>query len=159
MVDLFIKYSDLIVLFHILGAIIWVGGMVVIKLAVHPVLHSLESLELRVEKNLLISERLFKLVAPFIVIILLTGLVIAIATNGHHTNLSLLFILKESIWTLMSLNYIFMIFRLRNAKKLFKDRDIKGSINVAKIIPNILLPINILLGVLALYIGVKLRGF
>ncbi len=76
MVNAISEYMDLIVFFHILGAIIWVGGMIAIKLAVHPVLHSLESLELKLEKSILVSEKLFKLVAPFIIIILLTGLTV-----------------------------------------------------------------------------------
>ncbi len=59
----------------------------------------------------------------------------------------------------MSLNYIFMVFRLKKAKRLFKGGEVKEAVNIAKTIPNILLPINIALGVLALYIGLKIRGF
>ena len=153
------KYADLIVFLHILGAIIWIGGMIAIKVAVHPVIHTLNQPEERVEKALEISKKLFKLVATFVVVIVATGLMMAIATNGHHTNRGYLFITKEIIWTVMAGNYLFMIFRLRKARAEFSSGNLQGARERASIIPHLLLPINIALGIIALYIGVKLRGF
>ena len=153
------NYADLIVFFHILGAIIWIGGMIAIKVAVHPVMHTLSNKEERVQKSLDISKRLFWLVAPFIIIIVATGLIIAIATNGHHTNSGYLFVAKEIIWSVMAGNYLFMIFRLKRAKAEFNSGNWQRAGELASLIPHRLLPINIALGITALYIGVKLRGF
>jgi uncharacterized membrane protein len=153
------SYADLIVFFHILGAIIWIGGMIAIKIAVHPVIHTLSDQKERVQKALEISGKLFKLVATFIIIILATGLIIAIATNGHHTNVGYLFVTKEIIWSVMTGNYLFMIFRLKRAKTEFENNNFQEASRLASIIPHILLPINIALGIIALYVGVKLRGF
>jgi uncharacterized membrane protein len=154
-----IEYADIIVFFHILGAIIWIGGMVVIKLVVHPIIHLLKEADERIFISLEISKRLFKLMATFIAVVMITGLMMAIATNGHHTNRGYLFIIKESIWTVMALNYIFMIFRLKRARSSFDSGGRVEAVEIIKIVPNILLPINIALGIVALYIGVKLRGF
>ena len=153
------KYADIIVFLHILGAIIWVGGMIAIRVAVHPIIQSLSQPKERVQTALQISKRLFKLVALFVVVIMITGLLMAIATNGHHLNIAYLFITKEIIWTVMAINYLFMIFRLSKVQKAFSSGDVEGAKRFASIIPNRLLPINIILGIIALYIGVKLRGF
>jgi len=52
-----------------------------------------------------------------------------------------------------------MIFRLKKARSAFEAGNTKEAGEVASIIPHYLLPVNIALGIVALYIGVKLRGF
>jgi len=157
--EFFNNYVQIIVFLHVLGAIIWVGGMIAIRVAVHPILQTIEDTKLRLEKSLAIMGRLFYLVAPFILIIMATGLIMALGMNGHHTSMKKLFIAKEAIWTIMALNYSFMLFKLFRAKKLFNSGDLDSAKSCIKNIPTILLPINIFLGLVALYFGINIRGF
>jgi len=175
MTELFNNYGHLLVFLHVLSAFIWVGGMIAIRVAVHPVISrggvtAAEMLQNDVMDSMLkpkqrlgitlqITGRLFNLVIPFIVILFATGLIMAIATGGHHGDLKSLFLSKEILWTVMAVNYTYMYIKRAKAWKLFS----KGEVALAKaqmsFIPNLLLPLNIVLGIVALWLGVSLRGF
>ena len=174
MTELFENYGHVLVFLHVLSAFIWVGGMIAIRVAVHPVISrggvaeeqmlksDVMSLMMTPPKRLGITlqimGRLFNLVLPFIVILFATGLTMAIATGGHHGDLKSLFLTKEIIWTVMAVNFTYMYMQRVKAWKLFS----KGEIALAKAqvawIPNVLLPLNIVLGLIALWLGISLRG-
>jgi hypothetical protein len=108
--------------------------------------------------TLQITGRLFNLVLPFIVILFATGLTMAIATGGHHGDLKPFFLTKEIIWTVMALNFTYMYMQRAKAWKLFSKGEMAAAKAQLTLIPNVLLPLNIVLGVTALWLGVSLRG-
>jgi len=150
--------SHTIVFLHVLSAFVWVGGMIAIRVAVHPVLQSIDDPKIKLGKTLEITGRLFHLVIPFILTLLATGVMMAIATKGHHGSLKSLFLSKEIIWTVMTLNFTYMYLQRRTAWKLFEAGNVPEAKAKVSRIPNLLLPINIVLGIAALFIGVSLRG-
>lgn len=174
MTELFSNYGHLIVFLHVLSAFIWVGGMIAIRIAVHPVIQrggvtgaqmlqndvmdSMLKPKQRLGITLQITGRLFNLVMLFIAILFVTGLMMAIATGGHHGDLKSLFISKEILWTIMAVNFIYMYVKRAKAWKLFSNGDVTLAKAQMSFIPNLLLPINIVLGVIALWLGVSLRG-
>jgi len=154
MKEIFNNYSTIIVFLHVLSAVIWVGGMIAIKVAVHPTMHTIEDKTIKVGKNLMIVGKLFNLVMPFIIILLATAIIMILALDLKGA----IVYTKEAIWTIMALNYTFMYFKRLKAQKLFNEGKIKESVATVANIPNILLPVNIFLGVVAIYLGVTLRG-
>jgi uncharacterized membrane protein len=174
MTELFNNYGHLLVFLHVLSAFIWVGGMIAIRVAVHPVISrggvtaagmlqndvmdSMLKPKQRLGITLQITGRLFNLVIPFIVILFATGLIMAIATGGHHGDLKSLFLSKEILWTIMTVNYIYMYSKRAKAWKLFSQGEVALAKAQMSLIPNLLLPINIVLGIVALWLGVSLRG-
>ena len=156
---LFEHYAHTVVFVHVLGAFVWVGGMIAVRAAVHPVMQSIEEPKIKLGKTLEITGRLFNLVMPFIFLILITGLIMAIAMEGHHGANKGLFIAKEAIWSVMTLNYAFMYIKRARAWKLFRSGDLPAAKALVANIPNLLLPVNIVLGVTALWLGVSLRGY
>ena len=174
MTELFNNYGHLIVFLHVLSAFIWIGGMIAIRVAVHPVIGrggvtAAEMLKNDVMSSMLVPKqrlgitlqvtgRLFNLVMLFIALLFATGLIMAIATGGHHGDLKSLFISKEIIWTIMAVNYIYMYIKRAKAWSLFSKGDVALAKAQLSLIPNLLLPINIVLGVVALWLGVSLRG-
>lgn len=174
MTALFANYGNFIVFLHVLSAIIWVGGMIAIRIAAHPVVSrggvtdaqmlqtdmvaSILEPKQRLGIILQTTGRLFNLVIFFIVALFATGLIMAVATGGHHGALKTLFLSKEIIWTIMTVNFIFMYVRRAKAWKLFSAGDIAGAKAKMKWIPNVFLPLNIVLGLVALWMGVSLRG-
>jgi uncharacterized membrane protein len=174
MTELYNNYGHLIVFLHVLSAFIWVGGMIAIRIAVHPVIQrggvtAAEMLENDVKSAMLepkqrlgitlqITGRLFNLVMLFIVILFVTGLMMAIATGGHHGDLKSIFLSKEIIWTIMAINYTYMYMKRAKAWKLFSKGDVALAKAQMSFIPHLLLPINIVLGIVALWLGVSLRG-
>ncbi len=151
-------YSHTVVFLHVLSAFVWVGGMIAIRVAVHPVLQSMEEPKIKLGKTLEITGRLFHLVIPFIATLLATGLMMAISSKGHHGDLKSLFLSKEIIWTLMTMNFTYMYIQRKAAGKLFEVEKLPEAKAKVRLIPNVLLPVNILLGILALWLGLTLRG-
>lgn len=159
MQELFTNNAQLIVFLHILSAIIWVGGMIAIRVAVHPTMQSIDDPKIKLGKTLQIMGKLFNLVIPFILLLLMTAMIMIIGLKLKGTDLYTTILIKEGIWTVMTLNFIYMYSKRLKAQKLFNSGALpKAKEQVAKI-PNLLLPLNILLGVVALYLGVVLRGF
>ena len=172
--DFFGTYGHLLVFLHVISAFIWVGGMIAMRVAVHPVISRggvtenemlqsdvmskmLEPIQ-RLGITLQTTGRLFNLVMPFIVLLFITGLTMAIATGGHHTDLKSLFLSKEIIWTVMAVNYTYMYVQRHKAWKFFREGKLKEAKAQLTWIPNVLLPLNIVLGIVALWLGVSLRG-
>ena len=154
MKELFNNYSTIIVFLHVLSAVVWIGGMIAIRVAVHPSMHTIEDKKIRVGKTLMIVGRLFNLVMPFIFILLITAIIMIVALNLKGP----LIYAKEAIWSIMSLNYFYMYFQRAKAQKLFNSGNIEQAVKLVANIPHTLLPINIFLGVVAIYLGVILRG-
>ena len=155
MKTLFENYALIIIFLHILSAVIWVGGMIALRVAVHPSLQSIDDAQIKLGKTLQIAGRLFNLVMPFIFISLFTALILLKGTGATGS----LVYLKEGIWTIMTLNFVYMYILRYKAQKLFNNGDLAGAKKRVSLLPNLLLPINICLGLLAILTGIALRGF
>jgi len=174
MTELFANYGHFIVFLHVLSAVLWVGGMIAIRIAAHPVVSrggvtdaqllqsdmivSILEPKQRLGITLQTTGRLFNLVIFFIIALFLTGMIMTFATDGHGGEQRVLFLSKEIIWTIMTANFIFMYLRRAKAWKLFNAGDMAGAKAKMKWIPNVFLPLNIILGVVAIWMGVSLRG-
>jgi len=151
MSTLFQNYATLLIFLHVVSAIIWIGGMIAVRVAVHPSLQSIDDPKLKLGKTLEIVGRLFHLVIPFIITLLITGVIFELA--GFKTPLVHV---KEAIWTIMTLNYIFMYIKRVKAQKLFQSGKLAEAKEQMKLLPTLLLPINIFLGMVAIFLGVEL---
>jgi len=127
--------------------------MIAIRFTVHPSLQSIDDPKIKLGKTLEIVGRLFNLVMPFIAILFITALIFILYFNFSgpviHT--------KEAIITIMTINYAFMYIKRSKAQKLFNQGRIKEAKEQVKLFANFLLPINIILGVTAIYLGVILN--
>ena len=150
-------YNDYLFVFlflHVISAVIWVGGMMAIKVAVHPVMHTIEDEKVMIEKTLNITGKLFNFVFPFIIILFLCALVFfKVGFSGW------IVYLKFAIWGVMAINYCYMYIQRYRALRLFKKGDFAGSKDISKDLPHKLLPLNIFLGIIAIFLGVILRGY
>jgi len=155
MKELALHYATIILFLHVFSGVIWVGGMIAIRVAVHPVMQSIDEPAIKLGKTLEIVGRLFHLVIPFIIFLILTALIFEIYW-GYS---GILIRIKEGIWSIMTLNFIYMYLRRYKAWRLFEAGKLKEAKELAKPLPNLLLPINIFLGVVAIFLGVVLRGF
>ena len=159
MINFFTEYAALLVFLHVISAVVWVGGMIAIRVAVHPSLQSIDDPKIKLGKTLQIVGQLFNLVIPFIIILIITAALMAIGLGFKGTDLYWLVHAKEGIWTIMTVNFIYMYIKRNKAQKLFDSGDLAQAKMSVSNIPNLLLPINIVLGVIAIFAGVTLRGF
>ncbi len=159
MVEFFTNYAKYIVFLHILGAIIWVGGMVVVRFSVHYAMQNINEPKVKLLVTLEILKRFFNIVIPFIVLIIITAVLMAIGMGFKGTPLYMSVHIKEAIWTIMTLNFIFIYIKRNRAEKAFISGDLAKSKEELSLLPKYLIPINIILGLFALYLGITLRGF
>ena len=173
LIEIFGTYAHIIIFLHVISAIIWIGGMIAIRLAVHPNLQLIEDNRLKLGKTLDIMGKFFNIVIPFIITIIVTATIMAVGLgfranaideNSNVISESAMHLynivhIKEAIWLIMTINFIYIYIKRRRAKKLFDLGDLKGAKESVALIPNVLLPINIFLGIVALWLGITLRGF
>ncbi|MDQ1325727.1 MAG: hypothetical protein QG564_851 [Campylobacterota bacterium] len=173
MVEFFGTYAHGIVFLHVFSAVVWVGGMMAIRLAVHPSLQAIEDPKIKLGRILTITGSFFNIVLPFIVLMLVTAILMAVGLgfrnaavdqNGQVISETAMHIynmvhVKEAIWFIMTINFTWMYLKQRKAQKLFNENNFSQAKKSLELIPKFLLPINIVLGVIALWLGITLRGF
>jgi len=152
-ITFFANYGHEVVFLHVLSAIIWVGGMIAIRLAVHPTMQTIDDPKIKLGKTLALMGKFFNIVMPFIFILLLTAIILIFAM-GKSPEIEM----KENIWMIMTANFTWMYLKRRKAQKLFDEGKLPEAKTVVTLIPKILLPLNIVLGLVALWLGVGLRG-
>ena len=155
MADFFAEYRSIIIFLHVISAVIWVGGMITMRYAVHYSLIELEP-PLRLERTAHALKNLFKIVVPFVAILLVTALIMAIAMGLHHGDLKVTAFTKEAIWSIMSLNLFMMILRRNKAQKLIDRGEYALAKPLLGLIGSVMVPVNIALGIIAIFLGVTL---
>lgn len=156
----FAEYARLIVFLHIFAAIIWVGGMIVIRLALHPSLGFIGEPKKRLELIIAVLNRFFLMVSPSIVIIGITGIVMMLGIGFKSMpELYTVVHIKTQIWTVMAIIYGVIYYRFTKAKRFFSDGDIETSAKLLAPLAKWMIPTNIFLGLVALMLGVVLRGY
>lgn len=156
MTTLYEQFPELILFLHIISAVVWIGGMIAMRFAAH---HSFMELEppLRLARTAHALKRLFAIVAPFILILLFTALVMAIGMGLHQSEEKLTVFAKEGLWTVMTVNYLLMVFRRNAAQKLIDGGDMAAAKAKLALIGGYMVPLNIILGIIAIYLGVTLQ--
>ncbi len=158
LVDFFNNYSSVIVFLHVISAVIWVGGMIAIRFAVHYSMQNIENPKIKLERTLENLKRFFKLVIPSILTLLITAIIMIIGSGFKESTLYSLVIVKELIWSLMTIIFIIIYIKRNKAEKAFLNEDMNSTKNNLIPIANYFIPINILLGIIAIFMGVLLRG-
>ena len=153
--DFFSEYKNIIVFLHVISAVIWVGGMIATRFATHYALAELEG-SVKLARTAHVLKNLFKIVVPFVAILIITALIMAIAMDLHHSDMKVVVMIKESIWTIMSISLAVMIFRRSRAQRYIDSGDFALAKGQLEIIGKIMVPINIVLGIIAIYLGVTL---
>ncbi len=156
MQEFFAEYKFIIIFLHVISAVIWVGGMVAMRYAAHPSFLEIESPAKRLERIADALKKLFCIVAPFVLILLVTAIVMIKGYSISSADLKQFAYVKEVIWTVMFLNLAVMIRRRNNAEKALKNGEMVLAKNQLEVIGKYMVPLNIALGVIAISIGTYL---
>lgn len=171
MTDLFWAYPELIVFLHVISAVIWVGGMVAMRFAAHHSFMHIEEPYIRLERTAHALKRLFSIVLPFVIILIITAVLMAVGWDFRNAAVDATgnvidetamkmynFVhIKEVIWMIMAMNLGVMMFLRSKAEKLLKAQSVDEAKKKLSPIGTYLVPLNIILGVIAIYMGVVLR--
>lgn len=158
MVDFFKNYSSIIVFLHVISAVIWVGGMIAIRFAVHYSIQNIEEPKIKLARTLELLKRFFSMVIPAILTLLITAIIMIIALGFKGTELYSVVVVKEIIWTIMTLIFITIYIKRNKAQKAFDSGNFASAKNNLLPIATYFIPINIILGLIAIFLGITLRG-
>ncbi|QOP42410.1 hypothetical protein FJR03_09865 [Sulfurimonas marina] len=171
MIALFAEYKTIIIFLHIISAVVWVGGMIAMRYAAHNSFMELEPAQ-RLPRVAHALKRLFAIVSPFVFILIITAVIMAVGlgfraaavdANGNVIDDYAMYIynlvhVKEVIWMVMGANLLAMILRRNKAQKLLDAGDTAGAKKALELIGKYMVPLNIILGVIAIFLGVTLRN-
>jgi len=166
------NYTNQIVFLHVFSAVIWVGSMASARYSRVKPLSTLT----KPEEFIFETQRytkFFKLMTPFIVILFITALIMALSfhdnaydSDGFINSATAVDLLKMvhtkgGIWTVMAMNMGLMAWINHNASKSFNScsnvKECKRCKEALEIIYNYLMPVNIILGTIEIGMGVILR--
>ena len=159
MVDFFKNYSSIIVFLHVISAVIWVGGMIAIRFAVHYSIQNIEEPKIKLARTLELLKRFFSMVIPAILTLLITAIIMIIALGFKESELYNVVIIKEIIWSIMTFIFVTIYIKRNKAQKAFDSGDFASAKNNLLPIATYFIPVNIVLGLIAIFLGVTLRGF
>ena len=114
MSELFNNFSTLIIFLHVISAIVWIGGMIVIRFAVHYSMQNIEEPKIRLGRTLENLKRFFSMVIPSIITLLITAIILILALDFKESSLYKFVIIKEIIWFIMTV--IFIIIYIKREK-------------------------------------------
>lgn len=157
--DIFLQFPSLILFLHVISAVLWIGGMIAIRFAVHYSMQNISEPKIKLERTLENLKRFFNMVLPFIVLLLITALLLIFGLELKETPLNKFVHIKEAIWTVMTLIFITVYIKRNKAEKAFLTGDLATAKAQLLPIANIFIPLNIVLGLIAIYLGITLRGF
>ncbi|MBP7742149.1 MAG: hypothetical protein KA073_02110 [Aliarcobacter sp.] len=159
MIELFNNFSSTIVFLHVISAVIWVGGMIAIRFAVHYSMQDIQDPKVKLGRTLESLRRFFNMVIPAILLLLITAIIMIIALGFKGTALYNVVIIKEIIWTVMTLIFITIYIKRNKAQKAFDSGDFANAKKNLTPIAAYFILINIILGIVAIFLGITLRGF
>ncbi|MGE4381905.1 MAG: hypothetical protein AB7D41_01750 [Arcobacter sp.] len=159
MSELFNNFSTLIIFLHLISAIIWIGGMIVIRFAVHYSMQNIEDPKIKLGRTLENLKRFFSMVIPSIILLLITAIIMILALELKGSELYKFAIAKELIWTVMTIIFIIIYMKRNKAQKAFDSGDFTTAKNYLVPLAKYLIPTNIVLGLIAIILGITLRGY
>ena len=158
MQEIFLDNKTLIVFLHVISAVVWVGGMISMRFAAHASFLEIESPEKRLERIAHALKRLFTIVFPFVIILIVTAVFMLIGYDIKNTAFSGIAHAKEAIWIVMFISLILMIIRRNKGVKLLALGDTLGAKKQLELIGNFMVPLNIILGIIAIFLGTSVSS-
>lgn len=157
MQELFLSYQLPIIFLHVISAVVWVGGMVAMRYAAHQSFLLIESPQKRLEHILYALKRLFYIVLPFVITLFVTAFFLIKGYDFADGTQKTVVHIKEGIWSVMFVNLLFMIKRRSKSETLLHKGDMLGAKNQLEPIGKYMVPLNILLGITAIFLGVLIE--
>lgn len=158
MEEMFAEYKTIIVFLHVISAVIWVGGMVAMRFAAHQSFLEIQDSEERLRRVAHALKRLFNIVFPFVIILILTAIVMIKGYSLSASEFATFSHIKEGIWTIMFINLVVMIKRRNRAVEFLEAGDLAAAKFSLGMIGKYMVPLNIILGVIAIFLGSTLSS-
>lgn len=172
LVQTFADYRTTIIFLHIISAVLWVGGMVTMRYAAHASCSMIEDPKMRMQRAAHALGRLFNIAWPAATVLIITAVLMAVGlgfreaavdANGNVIDAYAMSLyqtvhIKEAIWIVMVINLGAMMYRRSQAVKALAEDNLVRAKEMLTPIAQYMVPVNIALGVIAIFMGVVLRN-
>ncbi len=159
MSELFNNFSTLIIFLHVISAIVWIGGMIVIRFAVHYSMQNIEEPKIRLGRTLENLKRFFSMVIPSIITLLITAIILILALDFKEYRAIQICNCQRDYLVYYDCYFYNYLYKRDKAQKAFDGGDFLSAKNQLNPLAKYLIPINIFLGIVAVILGITLRGF
>jgi uncharacterized membrane protein len=156
--DIFLEHKTVIVFLHVISAVVWVGGMIAMRYAAHYSFLEIESPQKRLERISHALKRLFYIVLPFVVTLIITAIFMIKGYGLSQSDFSAFSHIKEGIWSIMFINLIVMILRRSRGERMLNEGNMLGAKTQIELIGKFMVPLNITLGIIAIFLGTYLSS-
>ena len=153
MQDIFLEYKTFIVFLHVISAVVWVGGMIAMRYAAHYSFLEIESPQKRLERIAHALKRLFYIVLPFVITLIVTAVFMIKGYSLSQSDFSALSHAKEGIWSIMFINLIVMILRRNRGERMLNEGNMAGAKGQIELIGKFMVPLTLVLGIPAIFLG------
>jgi len=166
------NFSSQIIFLHVFSAVVWLGGMISARYGRVKPLRQLREPEEYIHETKRYT-RFFKMMFPFIILLFITSLLMALGYRDSAYDAEGFIISEEGlqmykmvhtkggIWTVMAMNMALMAWINVKASANFTScsnmKECKRCKEALQIIFNYLMPLNIILGTVEIMLGVFLR--
>jgi len=172
LVQTFADYRTTIIFLHIISAVIWVGGMITMRFAAHASCSMIQDPKMRMERATHALNRLFTLAWPAATVLIITAVLMAVGLgfreaavdaggnviDAYAMSLYQTVHIKEAIWIIMVINLGAMMYRRSQAVKALEADNLSRAKEMLEMISKYMVPVNIALGLIAIFMGVVLRN-
>jgi len=161
LIDLFGDFGRIIVFIHVISAAFLLGSMITIRFIIKPVLISIDDESIRYGKCISVLEKYAYYIFSMMFILISASLTMSVGLGFEYASPTMYSMIhvKEALWLFIAFNFIYMYIKLINAKRLYKKRNFFEVHENIGLIVNFLIPLNIILSLIAAYLGVIIRGF
>ncbi len=161
LINLFGDFGRIIVFLHVIAAAFLLGSMFMIRFIIKPALMDIDDEAMRYSRCLRVLQRYFIYLAVIMILIISASLTMSVGLGFEYANPTLFSLIhvKEALWVFISFNFLYMYIKLYNSKILYKKREFFEVHENLKLIVDYLMTLNIVLTLIASYIGVIIRGF
>ena len=161
LISLFGDFGRIIVFLHLISAAFLIGSMFMIIFIIKPVLVDIDDEAVRYSRCIRILEKYFYYLFATMMLIVSASLTMSVGLGFEYASPTLysLIHVKEALWVFIAFNFIYMYIKLMNARRLFKTREFFEVHENLGLIVSFLMPLNLILTLIAAYIGVIIRGF
>jgi len=132
--------------------------MIVLRFAVHYSMQNIAEPRIKIERSLENLNNFFKLVIPSLILLLLSASILIYCLDFTQSTLYSTIIIKEIIFISMTAVFVFIYIKHKQAQKAYEMGEILKTKNILALLSKYLIPLNILLGITAVYLGVILRA-
>jgi len=158
--ELMNDYARELVFVHIVSAVLWVGGMIILRLVVAPSLKNIKDDNIRQARSLEIMKKFFSIILWSSLSLLVTAIIFIIGLDMKNIGGQIykIAMMKEVLWLVMFGVFVSAYLKRNKAQRFFVSGDTKSVKNCILFTEKLML-VNIILGLGAIYLGVVLRGY